>query len=93
MSAVYNYHKHLKTYIREAVALDLIKKNPYDSIRLDKGETDDRRYLSPNELKAIEECVIEEPTVERARDVFVFSCYTGIAPVDLKDLISPRLKR
>jgi len=84
VSAVYNYHKHLKTYIREAVALDLIKKNPYDSIRLDKGETDDRRYLSPNELKAIEECVIEEPTVERARDVFVFSCYTGIAPVDLK---------
>ncbi len=83
-AAVYNYHKHLKTYIREAMALDLVKKNPYDSFRLDKGETEDRRYLNPNELKAVEECVISEPTVERARDIFVFSCYTGIAPVDLK---------
>ena len=83
-AAVYNYHKHLKTYIREAIALELIQRNPYDSFRLDKGETLDRRYLTPEELKAVEECTIHEPTVEKARDVFVFSCYTGIAPVDLK---------
>lgn len=82
--AVYNYHKHLKTYIREAIALELVQRNPYDSFRLDKGETLDRKYLTSKELKAVEECVISEPTVEKARDVFVFSCYTGIAPVDLK---------
>ncbi|WP_455674115.1 phage integrase SAM-like domain-containing protein [Phocaeicola sp.] len=32
-ASIYNYHKHLKTYIREALALDLVKKNPM--IRLD----------------------------------------------------------
>lgn len=83
-SSVYNYHKNLKIYIREAVALELLNHNPYDSFRLDKGETMDRKYLTAEELKAVEECDIPKGPVSNARDVFVFSCYTGIAPVDLK---------
>lgn len=83
-ASIYNYHKHLKVYIREAMALELISVNPYNSFRLSKGETVDRRYLTPEELKAVEECEIKEETVSKARDVFVFSCYTGISPVDLR---------
>jgi site-specific recombinase XerD len=83
-SSVYNYHKNLKTYIREAITLELLDRNPYNSFRLDKGETHDRRYLTPEELKLVENCEIPDPSLSKARDVFVFSCYTGIAPVDLK---------
>lgn len=83
-SAVYNYHKHLKTYVREAVALEFISNNPYNGIRLEKGITSDRRFLTIDELKAIEECEINSPQIDSVRDVFIFECYTGIAPVDLR---------
>jgi len=83
-AAIYNYHKCLKVFVREAYALDLIKKNPYDGQHLQKGETNIRKYLTPEELEAVITCEILEPTICKARDIFVFCCYTGLAYVDLK---------
>ncbi len=82
-SAVYNYHKNLKIFVRDAYVFDHIQKNPYEGIKLKKGEKDIRKYLTPEELERLESCEIVEEHVSQTRDVFVFCCYTGLAYVDL----------
>jgi site-specific recombinase XerD len=46
----------------------------------------DRGYLTDNELKAIMQKEIKNERLQRIRDIFVFSCYTGLAYIDIKNL-------
>lgn len=82
-SAVYNYHKILKVFVREAFAESLIPTNPYQNLRLDRGKTNVRKYLTKEELAAIEDKDIENESLARVRDMFLFCCYTGLAYSDL----------
>lgn len=83
-SAVYNYHKVLKIFVRAAHARQLIKFNPYLMFKLNKGLTARRKYLTREELKLIEDKQIPNESLARVRDVFLFCCYTGLAYADLK---------
>jgi len=49
-------------------------------------EKRERPYLSDNELSNIETYDFPIARLERVRDLFVFSCYTGIAYVDVMSL-------
>jgi len=49
-------------------------------------EKRERPYLSDNELSNIETYDFPIARLERVRDLFVFSCYTGIAYVDIMSL-------
>lgn len=84
-SSVYNYHKILKTFIHEALALELIGSNPYDNFKVSKGETNFRKFLNKEELSKIEQTPIENSSLCKVRDMFLFCCYTGLAYSDLKD--------
>ncbi|MFI1771031.1 site-specific integrase [Thalassobellus citreus] len=46
----------------------------------------DRPYLTDNELSNIESYEFSIDRLERVRDLFIFSCYTGIAYIDLMNL-------
>ncbi len=46
----------------------------------------DRGYLTKEELNKIMEKEIKNERLERIRDIFVFSCYTGLAYIDIKNL-------
>ncbi|MCW3807329.1 site-specific integrase [Plebeiibacterium marinum] len=46
----------------------------------------DRGYLTKDELNKIMEKEIKNERLERIRDIFVFSCYTGLAYIDIKNL-------
>lgn len=82
-SSIYNYHKVLKTFVRDAFFAELISSNPYDNFKLDKGEFTDRKFLGPEELAKLEEKEIENESLSRVRDMFLFCCYTGLAYSDL----------
>ena len=82
-SSVYNYHKVLKTYIREAHASQLITVDPYQIIKLERGASENRKFLTKEELKRIEDKEFEDKCLERVRDMFLFCCYTGLAYADL----------
>ena len=82
-SSVHGYHKRLKPYIAEAKSLQLIKENPYDNMpRISRGKSESIKFLSEAERKRIEDLELFGPT-EKARDMFIFSCYTGLAYSDL----------
>lgn len=82
-SSVYNYHKILKIFVREAYASQLISTDPYQAIKLDHGITDNRKFLTKEELQRIENSVFTDKSLERVRDMFLFCCYTGLAYADL----------
>lgn len=82
-SSVYNYHKVLKIFVREAYASQLITADPYQTIKLDHGTSESRKFLTKEELQRIEDGVFEDKCLERVRDMFLFCCYTGLAYADL----------
>lgn len=82
-SSVYNYHKILKVFVREAYAAHLISENPYQNFKLDRGKRVARRFLTKEELVKLETKQIDDMCLNRVRDLFLFCCYTGLAYADL----------
>ena len=81
-SSVHGYHKRLKPYILEAIQLELLASNPYDGIKIPRGKSEGIKYLTEDERNRIETLELYGP-VEKARDMFIFACYTGLAYSDL----------
>ena len=75
----------LKKITLEARALGYISKDPFALIKFKKTPYQ-RGYLTNTELKKIEEIELS-PRLDRARDMFVFSCYSGLAFIDAKNLL------
>lgn len=82
-TTVGKYHKFLKTYINEAKGMGLLEKNPYENFKVSKGKPKEIRYLLESELKRIAALELRDPSLIRARDLFMFQCYTGLAYIDL----------
>lgn len=81
--AIYNYHKVLKLYIREAKLFGYIKENPYDTLHFKRYESSERRFLSEEDLDKFKKVRLIEPSLIKSRDCFLFQCYTGLAYVDM----------
>ncbi len=83
--------KNLKKVVRDCVDKDWLDKDPF--YRYKVRHIDPKiPHLSAVELKALEE---KEITIERlavVRDVFVFSCYTGFAYIDVTTLTTNHIK-
>lgn len=81
----WNYHKILKTFIKNAVEDGLLKRNPYARLDIKKCEENGlSKYLSPAEFHRFERCVINSPHLQRVRDLFVFQTYTMMSYSDLQ---------
>lgn len=79
------YIQSLRQLINVAIKYDWIEKDPfklYDK-KLKKVET---VWLTQEELNAIENVILPGERLEVVRDIFIFGCYTGYAPVDLHKL-------
>lgn len=81
--SIYNYHKVLKLYIREAKLFGYVKESPYDVLHFKRSESSDRRFLSIEELDRFKGVKLIEQPLIKARDCFLFQCYTGLAYVDM----------
>lgn len=83
-SSVHGIHKRLKVYVKDAILFDLLEKNPYDGIVIPRGDdSKNRKYLTFEELDKIRKAEINDNSISRARDCFVFCCFTGLAYADL----------
>lgn len=77
--------KHIERFkklCKFGVKLEWLEKDPAINYQLhfDKVERD---YLTEEELNTLETSVLEKQTHKVARDIFVFSCYTGLAYCDV----------
>ena len=81
------YHKILKKFITLAFDLEYITKNPYKSplCKFSRGEYKERKPLNEEELVKIMNLDLPKKKEERARDLFIFSAYTGLAYADMQN--------
>jgi len=79
------YIRNLKKVIRIALSNNWLDKDPFIHY---KGSLEDveRTFLSSEELAAIEEKDFKIARLAEIRDIFVFSCYTGLAYADVLSL-------
>lgn len=85
--ALNNYHKVVKKYSRLAYQLDYIPKNPYESplCKFKRGECKERKPLTEDELLKVYKLTDLTGGEEHARDLFIFSAFTGLAYADNQD--------
>jgi integrase len=81
INMVYTHHKQVKKYINQAIRRELFdaNKNPYLNFTASTQPTE-RIVLSTEEVERLESLTFErnEFYLELIRDMFLFSCYTGL---------------
>ncbi len=86
-NGVMKHLERLRKMIRLAVKMERMTKNPFENYQL-KFQKVERSCLSDVELASIENKNFSIDRLEWVRDLFVFSCYTGLAYID-KMKLSP----
>ncbi len=79
------YIKNLKKIIHECVAKDWLPKDPFMAYKV-KAKKTEREFLTEMELQALHENEFAIERLEHIRDIFLFSCYTGLAYIDVFNL-------
>jgi integrase len=80
----WNYHKLMKSFIKQAVEDGLLKRNPYARLDIKRGnESGLTRFLTPAEFHRFETCLIPLESLRKVRDLFVFQTYTMMGYSDL----------
>ncbi|EOZ95348.1 putative transposase [Indibacter alkaliphilus LW1] len=84
--------ERLKKMIAFAVKMEWLNKDPFRRFKL-KFKKVDRGYLDENELKVMEQKRFSMERLSYVRDIFVFSCYTGLAYIDIMNLTPENLSQ
>ena len=75
----------VKALIAYAVGEGYIKKNPFNMVAVPKSNPREE-YLSDEDMEKIRTMNVRSEAIERARDLFLFQCATGISYSDMKNL-------
>lgn len=86
-TTIRNYHKVLKAYCTKAKFDSIIDDNPYDHVKIDRGKSKERRPLTEDEVLKLREWRASSSMLAKARDLFIFSCYTGLAYADVQSFV------
>ena len=78
------YHKKVHKWVRQLYDSEEIPSDPYKRVKLKKGKSKERTPLTERELKMIRDFSFSGK-LERVRDLFVFSAYTGMSYVDTQN--------
>lgn len=89
-NAVMKHIQRLKKMTRMAHDIEWIESRPFQKYRL-KLEKTDRDYLTDKELLVIENLNTNIERLQTVRDLFIFSCYTGISYADIMELTSAHI--
>jgi site-specific recombinase XerD len=89
-NSMVKYMRNFKTICAHAIKMNLITKNPF-GIYNGKINVKEAQFLTQQELNTIEQKLFSTQRLEKVKDIFLFSCYTGYAPVDASNLTSENL--
>lgn len=79
------YLKNFNKIIKLCLANDWLDKNPFANYKSKVKEVD-RVYLTEEEIQSIIEKDFKTERLSLVRDIFLFSCFTGLAYIDVKNL-------
>ncbi|UMB55331.1 site-specific integrase [Lutibacter sp. A64] len=84
-NTVMKHIQRLRKMVTLAYHLEWLQKDPFIRWKPTFKKTE-RQFLSANELSNIENYHFPIERLDRVRDLFVFSCYTGISYIDIMQL-------
>ena len=79
------YIKNFNKIIKLCLANNWIDRNPFANYKSKIKEVE-RVYLSEEEIQAITNKDFKTERLSLVRDIFLFSCFTGLAYIDVKNL-------
>jgi site-specific recombinase XerD len=85
--------KHIERFckmVNLAVRLEWIDRNPFHAYQL-KFDKVEREFLTKDELTRIENKYFNIVRLQVVKDLFIFSCYTGLAYIDVFNLTPANL--
>ncbi len=77
--------QRLRKMVTMAFHLEWIDRDPFVRFK-SKFEKREREFLSTTELQSLEEFSSEVNRINIVKDLFIFSCYTGISFIDMNGL-------
>lgn len=80
----------IKAILLPAVREGLIKPDPFFRLKIRPKQVL-KECLSQEEIDKITNVELQDPDLDRKRDIFLFACYTGLAYIDLQQLNSSHL--
>lgn len=86
-NTIHKHQKHLRKYVRLAHNYEHITKNPFDNYPLRQVEARSQ-FLTIEEVQRLENLTFSpgQSVLEKARDMFLFSAFTGLRFSDTKAL-------
>lgn len=84
-NTVMKHIQRLRKMVTMAYHLEWLEKDPFRRWKT-TFEKKEREFLSASELSNLETYEFPVDRLDRVRDLFVFSCYTGISYVDIMNL-------
>lgn len=82
----------LRTLLMPAIQEGIIRKNPFIGMKF-KTTKFLKGYLTNEEIETMQQTDLCSKHLERVRDQFLFSCYTGLAYIDLFQLNRSNIKK
>lgn len=82
LATIYNYHKKLHKYTHILWRNEMIPSDPYNHVQFKRGSHKERQPLTEDELLTLREAEFSAK-LTRARDLFIFMAYTGLAYIDM----------
>ena len=86
-NGVMKHMERLRKMVTLAYKMEWIAKDPFAQYKL-KFKRKEMSFLTAEELDKFENIELSKKIVARARDLFVFCCYTGLSYIDLDKLRS-----
>ncbi len=80
---IHGYHKKVKKYTKLLWQLEMIASDPYQYVNFPRGSNKERNPLTEEELVMMIEAEYTGH-LDRARDLFIFMAYTGLAYCDMQ---------
>ena len=89
-NGIMKHIERLKKIARLGVMMEWMPKHPFERFQLRFQKTE-RDFLTTQELMLLENFSFSTERLNRVKDLFVFSCYTGLAYIDLFNLTPSNL--
>jgi len=86
-----HFVKHFRTMFNIGLNNGWVRTDPFATYKI-KMERVDRGYLTDEELATVMNKQLVSKRLDLVRDVFIFSCFTGLAYIDTKELTTDNLQ-
>jgi site-specific recombinase XerD len=90
--SVAKYMKHFRKIVNLCLVHRWIEYNPFVFYK-NKAKAKDKEFLSKTELDAVARKEFNIKRLEQVKDIFLFSCYTGLSYADVKKLNRSEIKK